>query len=191
MTNTSHNTGSPLNVATASSIINTTQPQTLLSASASTSPTNDLWSAHSQPAFDLDFGQFLSPEENKLNGVYDVNALFNSQEQSGLLDLAGDVTFHPLDLNPYIYSTTLASPARVAGDFVNSPDDAWSNEYYNPAVDSFLEVNVKEVVREEENVISERKEKVRRHSCPLCDRKFTRHFNMKTHLKTHDKSRYV
>jgi hypothetical protein len=196
MNHTLHNAGNPLHIEIESSTINPTSIKREVSTLPSPSETplnNGIWSAYSYPACDLDFSQFLSPEVNE--GHY---ALFNSRKQSVLLDLADDVMFTPLDLDHYIHSTPLTSPAIVAGDSVLSPEDAWSNKYYQPPLDTFLEVkrevvsdSNEEVVREEENLPLKRKEKGGIHPCTICDRKFSRRFNMRTHLKTHDKSRYV
>jgi hypothetical protein len=159
--------------------------------SASTTISNGLWSAHAQPAYDLDFSQFLSPE---LNEGYYLNRVLSA-------DLVADVTLEsPLDfLNLY------SAPLMPGGHFL-SPVDYWPIEYdpHKVAAETSVQVEPKQEITSDDNkedVVSVeavpliRKEKGPKekifHPCPQCARKFSRRFNMITHMKTHDKDRSV
>jgi hypothetical protein len=141
--------------------------------SVSTIITNGLYSSQNQPIYDLDFSQFLSPE---LNVSYDINRVLSAE-------LIADAMSAPLDIEQ---------------ESVLSPVGAWLCEYYPPPLASLeQEVEVVAVVTrmERNDLIKSAVEKNpisdTIHSCPQCDRKFTRRFNMLTHMKTHDKSRFV
>jgi hypothetical protein len=174
----------------------------------STITTNGLWSAQNQPTYALNFSQFLSSSSPEMNGGYDFNT-FHPLEQCVLGGpTVGNFMFHPRDLL-HLYSTPLSTPYALSGGLLPSPVDVWPREYSSSPEGALKpEVVIKEeVVR----VVADKAVKVKRkkdthlikcsatkspasnanHSCPQCDRKFTRRFNMMTHLKTHDKSRYV
>jgi hypothetical protein len=185
MTNKSNN---GLHIATTPSIIDPGEVSIL--RSAPTIFTNGLSSSHTQPTYDLDFSQFLSPEPN--GRWYDFNRVLTS-------DLVADIIPTTLDLEQ---------------DSAFSPVGAWLSEYYLPgptpqaALKQEVVINEEKVVKEDVASVatvmtrmesieliqsSDEKNSVSNaiHSCPQCDRKFTRRFNMLTHMKTHDKSRYV
>lgn len=99
-----------------------------------------------------------------------------------------------------------------------SNDDSWSNANNMFQLEPFAEFKIEEATSAEGQMISVEEDTVtltrkelndliktskssnektgaastpRNHPCPDCGRNFTRRFNMLTHLKTHDKSRYV
>jgi hypothetical protein len=166
-------------VTTSPYIINPTQDEVSIHRSVPTTATNGVWSAQTQPTYDLDLSQILS---SKLNRGYDFNRVLTS-------DVIADVMLTPLDLKQ---------------DSILSPVGEWLREYYPPPLASLKqEVVVKEEIMSVVTVMTrmERNETIqnsdekntiskRRHSCPKCDRMFTRRFNMITHMKTHDTTRY-
>jgi ribosomal protein L37AE/L43A len=120
-----------------------------------------------------------------------------------------------MDMGPYsVYPTIPLDAAPVANDigtgYMPSNVDSWSDANNMFQAEGFAEVKLEESdinCVEDDTVTLTRKElndlikssdvktgdasTPRHHPCPNCGRNFTRRFNMMTHLKTHDKSRYV
>jgi hypothetical protein len=206
----------PLKVATG--IINSTHRSVeSASSQANTASTaSGLWSAQTQPTYDLDFSQFLTPE----GGGYDFDVLFQNVLSANLgaggpAGPSHDIMFPPL--NVPTYSAPLAQP-NASGDYPSpevetEPGGNWACSnmhsvpspmepfpFVEPKQDraSGSEDNDGEIVTLMRNELTHLiKTDVKRptstprnHPCPTCGRNFTRRFNMLTHLKTHDKTRY-
>lgn len=149
-----------------------------------------------------DLSLFLQPNEADIEAL-GFSALYSPLEQSPLLASA--------DLKSPFYPSSLympeAAPAADMTTHLPSPAQEQMYPLGNTEYESLPNEAVRTVTLEQLNDLAQspspemdyprtRRDRrssdtERRHACPSCGRSFVRRFNMITHMKTHDKTRYL
>lgn len=131
---------------------------------------NDSANCADSPISELDFSQFLSPQFAEQSPNFD--ELFDP-------DLNNTASHSPF-LYPLAPAVGVVPPLLPSN---KAPASLADDEVVTLTVKQLNQLIGKNDRKSSANA--------KRYSCPSCGRAFARRFNMMTHLKTHDKSRYL